>query len=277
MRPQLPQLTGKQLWDYLRDNERELIQTKCSLPIAGDPLNFNASQVDNDVVVKALGVDAKAALLPDSIVVDAVANLANWYDTHGDVMLPDSWKKSISERGKKMVWLKDHRWGIESKIAKVLEVYSMDFDLKQLGIKSDIKTAQGLVFRGEFNPKYDEVMYNKYAAGMVDQHSIGMQYVQVELGINDPDDKPRYKIWEKYLPQVINKSDALARGYMWAVKEAKIIENSAVLFGANEVTPTINVTGASSLQNAEAGKSTTFEKQPNKSRLKKLKLLAETF
>lgn len=278
MRITLPKnLTKKQLFEYLRDNERDLIETKCAFPIAGEPCSIGIVTPDAGIATKAVSAETKAALLPDSIVVDAVANLACWYDMHGDVMLPDSWKKSIAERGKRMVWLKNHSWDITSKIAKVLDVYAADMDLKALGIKSDIKTAQALIFQGEFNPKYDDTMYNKYAAGMVDQHSIGLQYIQMELGINDPEDKPHYKVWEKYLPMVINKSDAMARGYLWAIKEAKIIENSAVLFGANEITPTISITAAGSLQNNEAGKSATFENQPNKARLKSLQLLAEKF
>lgn len=264
MRIKLPTgLSQKQLWDYLRDNERDLIEQKCSSLVYSEPVSYGVITPEKGIETKAMPDAVKAALLPDSIVVDAIANLSQWMDEYDDVSAPDSWKKTIQERGKKMVWLADHSWSIKNKIAKVLEVYSMDIDLKSLGIKSDIKTAQGLIFKGEFNPKYDECMYDKYAAGMVDQHSIGLQYIQIELGINDPDDKTHFKNWEKYYPSIINKNRADGRGYFWWIKEQKVFENSAVLFGANEMTPVIGIQTASSLQAGEPDGKSTQQEQPN--------------
>lgn len=262
MRIKLPAYSSqKELFDYLRTHERELVEEKRASYIYGDNTGYGMLTAEKGIVTKAYEGDDE--LMPDSIVVDVIANLSCYYDSHGDVMLPDSWKKSISEKGKRIPFLSDHGWSIKNKIAKTLDVYALDVDLKKLGIKSDIKTAQALVFKGEFNPMYDECMYNKYKSGMVDQHSIGLQYVQIELGINDPEDKPHYKVWEKYFPIIINKSDATARGYFWAVKEAKIYENSAVLFGANEITPVLSTETANSLQENGAGKSTRGTEQPN--------------
>ena len=75
----------------------------------------------------------------------------------------------------------------------------------------------------------------------MNQHSIGLQYVKIELAINDKDEKEEFKAWEKYFPLAINKSKAESQGYFWAVKEYKLLENSAVLFGSNELTPTLEV------------------------------------
>src|SRR5690606_38105403 len=95
---------------------------------------------------------------------------------------------------------------------------------------------------------------------LVNQHSIGLQYLQMELAINDSEDKPHYKTWERYYSGIINKEEVDKRGYFWAIKEAKIYENSAVLFGSNEMTPTIQTQDAQSLQSEESGKSTSTAK-----------------
>jgi hypothetical protein len=50
------------------------------------------------------------------------------------------------------------------------------------------------------------------------------------------DDKQYKENWDKYYPQVINKDLVDKYGYFFAVVEAKILENSCVLFGANENT-----------------------------------------
>src|SRR5690606_3462121 len=134
---------------------------------------------------------------PDSIVVDVIANLAMWCDSYNDVMITDSWKKSIQEKGDRIPFLKDHNWSIDGKIAKTLEVYAMDVDTKKLGVKSAIKQAQALIFKAELNAEIDRRLYNMYKQGLVDQHSIGLRYLQIELAINDPDEKACYKVWEK--------------------------------------------------------------------------------
>jgi hypothetical protein len=40
--------------------------------------------------------------------------------------------------------------------------------------------------------------------------------------------------------QVINKDVANSRGYFWVIYEIKLLEVSAVLWGANELTPCID-------------------------------------
>jgi hypothetical protein len=76
--------------------------------------------------------------------------------------------------------------------------------------------------------------------GKVNQHSIGLQYVKLSLAINDEDYKEEFEVWNKYNEQIINKDKAEANGFFWAVQEIKLIENSAVLFGSNEITPTLD-------------------------------------
>src|SRR5690606_2655782 len=84
-------------------------------------------------------------------------------------------------------------------------------------------------------------MFEKYVKGKVKNHSVGMRYVKAFLAINEPRYKEEYEIWEKYYPQIANKSVADERGYFFAVTEAKVVEGSAVLKGSNEYTPTTSI------------------------------------
>lgn len=83
----------------------------------------------------------------------------------------------------------------------------------------------------------------KYVKGKVKNHSAGLRYVDVEFAINSAADwaKEEKAVWDKYYPDIVNKEDVDERGYFLAVKEQKIIENSAVLKGSNPATPTISV------------------------------------
>ena len=69
----------------------------------------------------------------------------------------------------------------------------------------------------------------------VDQHSVGMQYVKIDLAVNDEDYEEEYKLWQDNIDQIGNKEQAEQKGYFWLVREAKLIEISAVLLGSNEL------------------------------------------
>ena len=85
-------------------------------------------------------------------------------------------------------------------------------------------------------------MFKLYQKGQVDNHSVGMRYVNLYLCI-DSDEKwavEEKKNWDKYISHVANKEDIQYKMF-YAVTEAKIIEGSSVLFGSNFVTPTLEV------------------------------------
>jgi len=87
---------------------------------------------------------------------------------------------------------------------------------------------------------YNEKVFNQYKMGRVNQHSIGLQYLQLELAINDEESEKEFDFWNKYYDQIINKEEADKKGFFWVVQEIRLIENSAVLFGSNEATPTLD-------------------------------------
>jgi hypothetical protein len=86
----------------------------------------------------------------------------------------------------------------------------------------------------------NENIFLDYKNGDINQHSVGMQYVKLELAVNDPEEKEEFAAWERYKGEVINIEKAEEQGYFWAVTEAKLIEISCVIKGSNELTPTLD-------------------------------------
>ena len=138
--------------------------------------------------------------------------------------------------------LQEHKMTFDSIISKGenLKAYVQEFGWGQLGYNFEGKT-QALVFESKVKKERNKYMFEQYAKGYVDQHSVGMMYVKILLAVNDEDYGSEFEAWQKYFPLVANKSDAETSGYMWVVKEAKVIEGSAVPLGSNFVTPTINI------------------------------------
>src|SRR6056297_1642729 len=83
-------------------------------------------------------------------------------------------------------------------------------------------TAEALMFKFEPMKNWNEKVYELYKDDSINQHSIGLQYVNIELAINDPDMKEEYAVWEKFYNQIINKEEAEKEGFFWAVRESKI-------------------------------------------------------
>jgi hypothetical protein len=87
---------------------------------------------------------------------------------------------------------------------------------------------------------YNATMFEQYKDDQVDQHSVGMMYVKMELAVNDPEYKEEFAEWNKHIDNLGNKEEAEKEGMFWAVYEAKLIEISAVLAGSNPITPTLD-------------------------------------
>ena len=85
-----------------------------------------------------------------------------------------------------------------------------------------------------------------------------MQYVNIDLSVNDYDSEEEYKVWSEVYPKLANKEVADEMGYFWAVRELKLVnEGSMVLFGSNSATPIDTQTeAANSTSNNEPSKDT---------------------
>lgn len=242
----------KELFAHLRKNHDSIIAQKKALPTTSDNLEFGYSLRDNpgrkfqQPGFKAAVSQAAATASTETekeLVVDIIANVAGWCDSQMDVMIKDNWNKSISDAGasgQKLIYhLKNHVYSTDAIIGKDPELYTKMIDLSMFNFTSDIKKAQALMMSSTVCEDYDCKTFQLYEDGQIKQHSIGLQYVKIYfcMDSDEPEDTMYKDNWDKYYPLVINKERIDGRGYFWAVTEAKILEVSAVLFGANELTP----------------------------------------
>ncbi len=177
----------------------------------------------------------------NSLNVKVVINTTNFLDSHGDVHVNGIWKKSISDNNNRgFLHLQEHEREFDKVISDNAKGYVQSMTWKQLGFPYDGKT-EALIFESTIDKKRNEFMLNQYANGWVKNHSVGMRYVQLELAINTEAeyDKEYKALWDEYYPIIANKEVADERGYFWVVKEAKIVEGSAVVMGSNSATPTL--------------------------------------
>jgi hypothetical protein len=225
--------TSSELFKYLRDNEIQIIKQKCSMPIKSDIFDYGCLPVNEKSTIKEDG----SVLLPNEIEVNAIANLSGWCDSYMDVMIKDNWKKTIADKA--IVYhLKNHKYTTDDIVGKNPELYVKNFDTSYFGITSDVPKAQALMMRSVVTKEYDEKTYYLYKDNQIKQHSIGLRYIQLKMCLNSEveEDKIYKDNWNKYYSQVINKDLVDSKGYFFAVVESKILENSCVLFGANENT-----------------------------------------
>lgn len=247
MKVEIPaNLKGKELVSFLYANKSELIAQKKEMPIKYSDVFVHDPEIST--ILKKAGVKSGDTEVPagDMLHVKAIANVFNYMDSQYDVLLPGCCKRTIKDRSGKFVQLHDHIYKLEAKIGEVTSVYTQNISLSDLGIGST-GTTESLIFEFDCYKSYNQQIFNQYSAGKVNQYSIGLQYTAggIELAIYDPDSEKEMEFWNKYIDQVINKDDAIAAGFMFIISEIKLLENSAVLFGANSATGTISVTGAS--------------------------------
>jgi len=236
-------LKGPALTEFLLENKSALIAQKKAMPVKFcDAVSYVPDLIvdKNGKIIKASN-SVKADVEDSGVIrVKVVANTSLWCDSQMDVLLLDSAKKSIRERKGLIPHLHDHIYSIEAELGIVKGIYYQDIPLSELGLTKP-GNAQCLIFESDIYKSDNERIYNKYKAGRIKQHSIGLQYVKLELAINDEESEKEFDFWNKYINQVINPEVPMERGFFWVVPEYKLLENSAVLFGSNILTPTLSV------------------------------------
>jgi hypothetical protein len=107
-------------------------------------------------------------------------------------------------------------------------------------------------------------MFNEYKNNRVKNHSVGMIYVDLALAINDDDDyyKEEFAVWNKYINNIINRDEAEDLGYFFAIRQAKLVEGSAVPLGSNPITPTLTAGAKQYSGTGELGRESTHDDQP---------------
>ena len=136
-------------------------------------------------------------------------------DSDSDIIRKGAFAKSIQERGpastgnRKIAFLRYHDW--EHPIGKFVHLE---------------ETNEGLIGEAELgrSAKGDAAMLD-YQDGIINEHSIGFNYIE---------DKT----------QLIERGDAS----FWEIKEVQLWEGSAVTFGANSLTPTLDVSKGNHLE-----------------------------
>jgi hypothetical protein len=163
--------------------------------------------------------------------VQVIPNTFYFFDSDGDVLIKGSTTKSIADRGPQ-----------SSAPGKIKNVYAHD-----LKVQVGKPTLMDERIVDNMNCQYaeSEILSTtkgndtliEYQEGVIDQHSIGFQYMWEGLELVTADDSS----WTKWLSQLINPEDAEEEGYMFIVSEIKQFEWSPVAFGANELTPYLGV------------------------------------
>jgi len=238
-------------------NKKSIIKTKKQTPI------YSECQINKAATLQTKGIGTKAAGEsddPNRLKVTIVGNTALWCDSHMDVLAVGSYSKSVNEQGANIPHLRDHIHTLEGKIGKTQKVYTEMIGVEDLGITSDVKQTEVLLMDSEVVKEWAPKIFQLYKDEEVKQHSIGLQYVRVILCANNPEYKDEFANWEEHYSKVINKEKIDERGYFWFVTEIKIFEISAVLFGSNEMTPTVSTEKNEDLT-APSGKKDTQEEE----------------
>lgn len=231
--------TKSDLIEFLVKNKASIMTQKKAEVKHADCVSFvplivhekNSSQKANDPIdIGSL----------DLLKVVVIINTTNILDGHSDVHIPNLWKKSLKEN-KMIMHLQEHAMTFDKIISDAtnLKAFTRDFNWSELGVSFEGKT-QALVFESSIERKRNEFMFMQYANGYVKNHSVGMRYVQMVFCVNDDNFGAEFEAWEKYFPMVANQEAAEEKGFFWAIKEAKVIEGSAVPLGSNSVTPTLD-------------------------------------
>jgi hypothetical protein len=163
--------------------------------------------------------------------VQVVPNTFYFYDSDGDVLIKGATIKSITERGP------------DSKApAKIKNIYAHDLKV-QIGRPTlmDERIVDNMNCQYAESEILNTTKGNdtliEYQEGVIDNHSIGFQYLYDGLELVTADDSD----WTKWMSVLVNPQDAEDAGYMFVVSEIKQFEWSPVAFGANELTPYLGV------------------------------------
>lgn len=227
-------LRGKDLFDFLIKNKSLLIAEKKSAIKHSDGLG--ACYVDElGHIIKTTSSSSDTGTIDRACVI----NTCNIRDSHKDVHIPGIWKKSLSEN-KDLYLCQEHSMTFKGIISDDLQAFTKTMSWKELGAKYKGET-EALIFNTVISKDRNEFMYDQYRKGFVKNHSVGMQYVQIELGINDEDYKEEFAVWNKFIDQIANRDEwEKDEPYFFAVRQAKAVEGSAVPIGSNRITPTYN-------------------------------------
>jgi len=228
--------TQKELHDFLIKNHDDFIYQKKNAYKEADACGLSAIILNDDLTRKSETNDKK------SIKVRAIINTTMVMDSHKDVHINGLWKKSLKEN-KRIRHVREHKSGFENIISDKgdLKAFTKIYTWKDLGYDKEGNT-EALVFDSNVKESRNPFMFKQYKDGNVDNHSVGMYYVDVKFALNSKEeDATELKAeYDKHINNIANKDEVEKQGYFWAVYEAKVKEGSAVTDGSNSITPTLS-------------------------------------
>ena len=218
-----------------RDKKEALLLKKNALKFSDAPVlspilkNLKEDEPNKALLERDLPLDKE-----DAVYRTVIANTYNYMDSHDDVHLNNVFKKSLEET-KKLFLLHDHKFEVTAQTGNIMKAYEQEGRFIYYGYNSPLDT-QALLLDVEIEKSKNELVFNEYKEHRINQHSVGMYYVKIDLAIDNQDDKEAYALYRKYLPQIGNADEVEKQGYFFAVQEAKLKETSAVLQGSNPLT-----------------------------------------
>lgn len=224
--------TKKDLFIALKENAKDIINLKKETVKFSDGLTLKVTELKGGAT-KGIDLDDNYSY--------HVINTTKFLDSHSDLHLDGIWDKSIVEKAGTILFIDNHNLAIKSIIAypKDVDMSIMSLKWSDLGFDYDGET-QGLVFKilkSDIQLKEATTVIEK---GFDIEHSVRMQYVKIELAINDDgkEFKAEKKNYDKTIELVANKEKAIKDGFYWTVSEADIYkEGSMVISGSNSATP----------------------------------------
>lgn len=210
---------------------------------------------DSDSISKSMELPNE----DDNALQKVIANTYYWVDSHQDVHVKGTFTKSIKENLPKIYHLDNHdsKNGFRSKVGNVKDIQEVEVKWEDLGIKKQGKTIC-VIGTTELIEDYNKQVFDAYKNGEIDQHSVGMVYLDMQLAVNDKQYPEELKAWNEVYPLLGNPEEADILGFFWVQKQAKLKEISCVLWdGSNALTPAIKNTEADTitLENDEAEQS----------------------
>lgn len=162
-------------------------------------------------------------------IVQSIPNTYYYFDSDSDVLIPGCAAKTFKERGPdsngdaKIKNVKDHN--ISQRIGKPTLLEEKILDNRNV-MYAESKMASTTIGND---------MLIEYQEGLIDQHSIGFRYMDLNFLDREATD------WKKWVDLLINPEDAEAAGYMFIIKEIEMFEWSPVSFGANQLSAYLGV------------------------------------
>jgi hypothetical protein len=255
-------LIQKQKFEYLLDNYKEIVDLKkCAMKQGDHTVNHEPiiASVRKELYTNHTDNPASGVIKRTII-----GNTYYWKDSHDDVHIDGIFTKSIKERGaKKIFHYHDHQGMLTSKVGEFDRVYEKTVLWTDLNVQVQGYTT-ALMGDSNIQEWRNKSIFKDYLDDNIDQHSVGMIYITMQLAINS--DEPAYKEnkkeWDQVFPRIGNKAETLEDGYFWSQKEARLIEMSAVGDGSNRVTHTVqNI--APDLQGKDEPSTDTRNNQPS--------------